>query len=172
MKILLADDHALFREGMRHVLIELDRDVQIVEASDCAHALEAVEAHPDISLVLLDLSMPGAGGFAALEVLTREQLTLPIVVLSGSENRADMQRALESGAMGFIPKSATAPACGRPARGVSPVCASGRPPTVPGTARTSITRWTARGRRWSWRGCSGSRRATPRSSAGSSGSSP
>jgi len=108
VKILLADDHALFREGMRHVLRQLTDGVEIIEASDCAQALDAADAHEDIALVLLDLNMPGRNGFAALETLSREHLTLPIVVLSGSENRADMQRALEGGAMGFIPKSATA----------------------------------------------------------------
>jgi DNA-binding NarL/FixJ family response regulator len=107
LKILLADDHALFREGMRHVLRQLADDVEIVEASDCAQALEAVDSNGDIALVLLDLSMPGADGFAALETLTREHLALPIVVLSGSESRTDMQRALDTGAMGFIPKSAS-----------------------------------------------------------------
>jgi DNA-binding NarL/FixJ family response regulator len=109
MKVLLADDHALFREGMRHVLSGLADGVEIVEASDCEQALEAADAHDDIALVLLDLNMPGRGGFAALETLSREHLALPIVVLSGSESRTDMQRALEAGAMGFIPKSSTAP---------------------------------------------------------------
>ena len=108
MKILIADDHALFREGMRHVLKQLTDDVEIVEASDCTEALAAVDGHADIALVLLDLSMPGRDGFAALETLSREHLTLPIVVLSGSENRADMQRSLDGGAMGFIPKAASA----------------------------------------------------------------
>jgi DNA-binding NarL/FixJ family response regulator len=109
LKILVADDHALFREGMRHVLSQLADDVEIVEANDCAQALDAVESNGDIALVLLDLSMPGPHGFAALETLTREHPALPIVVLSGSENRTDMQRALDTGAMGFVPKSATAP---------------------------------------------------------------
>jgi DNA-binding NarL/FixJ family response regulator len=109
LKILVADDHALFRAGMRHVLKQLANDVEIVEASDCAQALDAVESTGDIALVLLDLGMPGPDGFAALETLTRRHLALPIVVLSGSESRFDMQRALDTGAMGFVPKSATAP---------------------------------------------------------------
>ena len=109
MKILVADDHALFRAGMRHVLRQLADDVEIVEAANCAEALDAVGSNSDIALVLLDLSMPGRDGFAALETLSREHLALPIVVLSGSESRTDMQRALDTGAMGFIPKSATAP---------------------------------------------------------------
>jgi DNA-binding NarL/FixJ family response regulator len=109
MKILIADDHALFREGMRHVLKQLTDEIEIVEASDCREALAAADTHTDIALVLLDLSMPGLDGFAALETLSREHPALPIVVLSGSENRADMQRALDAGAMGFVPKSASAP---------------------------------------------------------------
>lgn len=109
MKILLADDHTLFREGMRHVLSLLANDVEIVEAGNCAQALQAVEGNGDIALVLLDLHMPGRDGFAALDTLTRRYSALPIVVLSGSENNADMRRALDSGAMGYIPKSATAP---------------------------------------------------------------
>jgi DNA-binding NarL/FixJ family response regulator len=109
MKILIADDHALFREGMRHVLALLMDDVEIVEAGDCAQALRSVESDGDITLMLLDLNMPGRDGFAALETLSRRYPALPIVVLSGSELRADMRRALDNGAMGFIPKSATAP---------------------------------------------------------------
>jgi DNA-binding NarL/FixJ family response regulator len=108
MKILLADDHALFREGMRHVLARLGDDISIVEAGDYAQVLEQAATHADIGLVLLDLHMPGKDGFAALEMLSRQYPTLPIVVLSASENRADMQRALDAGAMGFIQKSATA----------------------------------------------------------------
>ena len=109
MKILLADDHTLFREGMRHVLTLLADDVEIVEAGNCAQALEAVADNGDVTLVLLDLHMPGRDGFAALDTLSRRYPALPIVVLSGSEHHADMRRALDNGAMGFIPKSATAP---------------------------------------------------------------
>ena len=107
MKILLADDHALFREGMRHVLMQLGDSVEIVEAGNCEEALQQAAAHPDLGLVLLDLHMPGKDGFAALETLSRQHPMLPIVVLSASEHRTDMQRALDSGAMGFIQKSAT-----------------------------------------------------------------
>ncbi|HEX7044822.1 MAG TPA: response regulator transcription factor [Burkholderiales bacterium] len=108
MKILIADDHALFRAGMRHVLTQLGQDVEIIEAGDCDQALAQAAAHADVGLVLLDLHMPGKDGFAALETFSRQYPALPIVVLSASENRADMQRALDQGAMGFVQKSATA----------------------------------------------------------------
>lgn len=109
MKILLADDHALFREGMRHVLAQLQDDVLVIEAGNHSEVLSQAAAHGDIALVLLDLHMPGKEGFAALDNLLQHYPALPIVVLSASENRADMQRALDRGAMGFIQKSATAP---------------------------------------------------------------
>lgn len=108
MKILVADDHALFREGLRHVLTPLAERVEIIEAQDCEQALAAVDTNGDLGLVLLDLHMPGRDGFAALETLSHRYPALPIVVLSGSENRNDMRRALDGGAMGFIPKAATA----------------------------------------------------------------
>ena len=76
MKILLADDHALFREGMRHVLAQLAEDVAVVEAGDCDEALGQAAAHDDLGLVLLDLHMPGQGGIAALETMARRYPTL------------------------------------------------------------------------------------------------
>ena len=59
MKILIADDHELFRDGLRHVLEQMDDDVSVVEASDYPQALTLVEKETDIGIVLLDLSMPG-----------------------------------------------------------------------------------------------------------------
>lgn len=105
MKILIADDHALFRAGVRHAIGQLSGEVEPIEAENCAEALAAVERHTDIALVLLDLHMPGRNGFVALETLSRQDPTLPIVVVSASDDRSDMRRALDSGAMGYIPKS-------------------------------------------------------------------
>lgn len=107
MKIILADDHALFREGISHVLKDLDQQVTILEASGVEQALEAARHHADIDLVLLDLNMPGQNGFEALQTFSTEFPTLPVVVLSASESRNDMQRALDLGAMGYISKGST-----------------------------------------------------------------
>ena len=107
MKILLADDHALFREGMRHVLNDLAEHIDILEAPDCERALQHAAQHADLDLVLLDLNMPGKNGFAALDIFAEHYPALPVVILSASNLRSDMQRALESGAMGFISKDAT-----------------------------------------------------------------
>jgi DNA-binding NarL/FixJ family response regulator len=107
MKVLLVDDHSLFREGLAHVLAGFDPEMTLLQAGDCTRALELVTAHPDLDLVLLDLNLPGMTGFEGLKDLCERFPTLPVVILSASTRRSDMQRALDLGAMGFIPKDAT-----------------------------------------------------------------
>jgi DNA-binding NarL/FixJ family response regulator len=107
VKILVADDHAMFRDGLRYALASLDDDVEILEAKDCAEALALVGSHPDLDLVLLDLAMPGMDGLAGLHALRARRPAVPVVILSGSEEPADARRALDRGAMGFIPKSSS-----------------------------------------------------------------
>jgi DNA-binding NarL/FixJ family response regulator len=107
MKILIADDHALFRNGLRYMLAGLADEVAILEAKDSAEALATVGATPDLDLVLLDLAMPGMDGLAGLRMLRGKRPALPVVILSASEEAADVRRAIESGAMGFIPKASS-----------------------------------------------------------------
>jgi len=109
VKILIADDHALFREGMRHVLDDLAQPLTVLEAADCQHTLQHAMQHPDLDLVLLDLCMPGEDGFTALEFFASRFPATPVVILSASDQRSDMQRALDLGAMGFIPKATSGP---------------------------------------------------------------
>ena len=104
MKIILADDHALFRAGLRHVLSTLDSEVSVIEAADFAQLTSCAGAHPDTDLVLVDLNMPGDEPFACLSELLEHHPTLLIVVLTASEEFSDMRRALDLGVMGFIPK--------------------------------------------------------------------
>ena len=104
MKILVVDDHALIRTALRGVLGDLDRDVTVLEASDCRGAFDLIEAQPDLDLVLLDLSLPGIHGLAALEELRTRHPALPVVVLSSANDRASVTQALDQGAMGYIPK--------------------------------------------------------------------
>ena len=104
MKILIVDDHPLVREGVRHTLASLQRDVIVLEAGNANEALELSALHPDLDLVMLDLALPGMPGLAVLEELRQRGCTAPVVVLSGSCERADVIAALNSGAMGFIPK--------------------------------------------------------------------
>lgn len=104
MKVLIVDDHALFREGLCYVINELDEEVTLFEASDFDQAMRHVAAHPDLDLVLLDLGIPGKDGFTALDTLSKQYPALPVVIISASNQADDIQRALNGGAMGYIPK--------------------------------------------------------------------
>jgi DNA-binding NarL/FixJ family response regulator len=105
MKVLLVDDHALFREGVRLVLERLGEEFEVLEAGDCATAFELAEQTPDLGLVLLDLALPDKPGFEALSVMRERYPAVPVVVLSGSEDRPSVIEAINRGAMGYIPKS-------------------------------------------------------------------
>lgn len=107
MKILIVDDHALFREGLCHVLNALPDDVTIFEAPDYARAISCLSENTNLDLVLLDLNMPGTDGFTALTSFSKLYPALPIAILSASTQRSDIQRALNAGAMGYIPKDTT-----------------------------------------------------------------
>jgi DNA-binding NarL/FixJ family response regulator len=106
MHILLVDDHALFREGLKFLLRSLDAELELEEAGDCAQALErASRQHYD--LVLLDLKLPGGNGMDTLRALREAVPAAPLVVISGEEDPHVVREAIERGAMGFIPKSST-----------------------------------------------------------------
>lgn len=107
MKILIVDDHPLIREAVRHVLAQLDRDVQVCDAESCEAAKQQILANSDLDLVLLDLSLPGASGLSALASLREQFPALPVVVLSASDDPAVVVGALDAGAMGFIPKTSS-----------------------------------------------------------------
>jgi DNA-binding NarL/FixJ family response regulator len=106
MNVLLIDDHALFREGLKFLLGSLDAALHVDEAGDCAGALEHAAAR-GYDLVLLDLKMPGVAGLDALAALREAIPAAPLVVLSGEDNPGVVRAAIERGAMGFIPKSST-----------------------------------------------------------------
>lgn len=105
MKILVADDHTLFRAGLRYILAPLDENMTILEAADHAEAAAMLAQHPDTDLALIDLLIPGKGDSTAFDLLASNTSTVPIVVLSGSEDRRMLRRVLDAGAMGFIPKN-------------------------------------------------------------------
>jgi len=104
MTILLADDHALFRDGMRYVLQQLADEVEILDASSFPEAMQLAESHAEIGLALLDLNMPGSDGALSVRTFNTRHPQMPLVVVSGSEQREDMERVMEYGAMGFISK--------------------------------------------------------------------
>jgi DNA-binding NarL/FixJ family response regulator len=106
MKILVVDDHALIREALHGVLKELKRDAVVLDASNCGQAMQIVTAEGDIGLVLLDLNLPDRDGLSALAELRECHPAVSVVVLSAAHDRANVVKALELGALGFIPKSA------------------------------------------------------------------
>ncbi len=113
MKILVCDDHALFRDGLRLVLAGLERDVDLLEAATAAEALRLASEHADLELVLLDLGLPDADGLALLGTLRERHPALAVAIVSASEDPDRMRRALDLGACGFIPKSAKREVLGR-----------------------------------------------------------
>ena len=104
MKILLVDNHALIRDALRGVLLELVEDAIVLEAPDCRQAMQLIEQHPDLHLILLDVA-PDSDGFSALAEVRERYPAISIVVLSGQQDRASVVKALDLGAHGFIPKS-------------------------------------------------------------------
>jgi DNA-binding NarL/FixJ family response regulator len=107
MKILVVDDHALIREALRGVLKELKDDAVIIEASDGRRAIQLAGEHPDLGLVLLDLNLPDRHGLELLAELRERHPAIPAVVLSALNDRDTVAKALDLGALGFIPKSST-----------------------------------------------------------------
>jgi DNA-binding NarL/FixJ family response regulator len=105
VKILVVDDHALIREALRGILNELKSGVSVLEASDCGQAMQLVAEHPDLKLILLDLNLPDREGFSVLAELRELYPGISVVVLSGQNDRSSVIKALDLGALGFIPKS-------------------------------------------------------------------
>src|SRR5712671_162361 len=105
MKFLVIDDHELSREAMRGALTLLESDAEILEASDGAQAIPLVEQHPDLDLILLDLNLPDRDGFSMLVELRRNHPGISVVVMSAQQDQDSVVRALNMGALGFIPKS-------------------------------------------------------------------
>jgi DNA-binding NarL/FixJ family response regulator len=106
MKILVVDDHVLIREALRGVLKELRSDAVILEGSDSRRAMQLIAEHADIGLILLDLNLPDADGFSMLAELRERYPATSVVVLSAQQDRGSVVKALNLGALGFIPKSA------------------------------------------------------------------
>jgi DNA-binding NarL/FixJ family response regulator len=105
LRILVVDDHPLFREGFLLLLAKLDQPVEVEAVGTCEEALELVKANGAPDLALVDLMLPGMSGFEGLQVLRTRHPDLPVVVLSSEDDPSLVMRALDLGAMGFIPKS-------------------------------------------------------------------
>jgi DNA-binding NarL/FixJ family response regulator len=107
MKFLVVDDHALIREAMRGVLLGLRSGAQVLEAGDAATALQTLQTHPDVDLVLLDVHLPDQDGLKVLASVVERHPAVAVVMLSGEKDQATMRRSLDLGAQGYIPKGET-----------------------------------------------------------------
>jgi DNA-binding NarL/FixJ family response regulator len=107
VKILVVDDHPLILEALHHVLKQLDAQVSVFDAQSADQAQALLRAHDDADLLLLDLGLPGIDGLQILSRVRAEHPSIPVVVLSASDARENVMRAIDLGAMGFIPKSSS-----------------------------------------------------------------
>lgn len=105
--VLLADDHAVVRDGLRPFLAPLSDDLRVVEAGDFPTVLDIVGKGPAPDLAIVDLKMPGIGAVDDLAVLRKLAPSMRVVVFSGWVNREDVVRAFEMGLAGYLPKSLT-----------------------------------------------------------------
>lgn len=107
MKILIVDDHTLFRSGMVHLLQSLTPPPEVLESEDLSNAEEVLRSDESIDMVLLDLKLHDAVGVDSLLKLRKIAPDTTIVVLSGEQDPDVIHRCIDGGAMGFITKSAT-----------------------------------------------------------------
>jgi len=105
-KFLVVDDHPLFREALSNSIRQAFVGAVVLESGTLERSVELIGAHSELDMVLLDLNLPGSSGFGGLLTLRTQFPKLPIVVVSGSDDRRIVSEALSYGAVGFIPKSA------------------------------------------------------------------
>jgi DNA-binding NarL/FixJ family response regulator len=104
MKVLLVDDHPLILSALQSVIKGLGDDVSVLGAASAAEARAALQQDAEFDLVLLDLALGDADGFEVLTELRATYPALPVVVVSASDRTSDVIRAIDLGAMGFVPK--------------------------------------------------------------------
>jgi DNA-binding NarL/FixJ family response regulator len=106
-KVIVADDHPLFRTAIKEALEANQGETTFLEANSFETLQSLVDENRDVDLVLLDLHMPGVSGFAGLVYLCKRYPSVPVVIISATEDPLVIKRALEHGAAGFIPKSSS-----------------------------------------------------------------
>jgi len=104
-RIVIVDDHPLFRSALRQTLAAGDPAIVVEEAGDLTSLAATLEADRDCDLVLLDLNMPGSRGFSGLLLLRAQYPDIPVMIVSAVEDGAVIHQALELGAAGYLSKS-------------------------------------------------------------------
>jgi len=107
MNVLIADDHALFRQGLTQFMGAGFQNLAVTEAGSFYDVIALKDSLAGFDLILLDLAMPGMDGFAGVALVRDHAPEVPLVIVSASERREDVLRALELGVTGYISKSMT-----------------------------------------------------------------
>jgi DNA-binding NarL/FixJ family response regulator len=105
LRLLVVEDHALVRMGLVGLLGRIEKDVNVYEAANFEMALAVLDSEGDFDLLLLDLALPGIDGFAGLDILRRRYPAMPVVVVSAFDDVPTINRVINLGASGFIPKA-------------------------------------------------------------------
>jgi DNA-binding NarL/FixJ family response regulator len=111
--LLIADDHPLYRDALRHALSMFFKELVLIEAEDLAQTVVLLHQHPEIDLLLLDLHMPGSGDLFGLIHIRKLFPDLPVAVVSGLEDRYIISKVINIGALGFVPKTTGAAQIGQ-----------------------------------------------------------
>jgi len=104
-RILIADDHPLFREAIARVVGDGFPGSELLETADLDATLAVTADEEDLDLILLDLNMPGMSGLTGLLQLRNEAPTIPVAIISAEEDKNVMLQAVSCGAVGFLTKS-------------------------------------------------------------------
>lgn len=104
-RLLIVDDHPLFRGALNQALSATDQDMNVQELGSLDELGDALKADSNVDLILLDLSMPGVQGFSGLLYLRAQHPEIPVMIVSANEDPHVIRRAIDFGASGFVPKS-------------------------------------------------------------------
>lgn len=105
MKLLLADDHTLFRDAVVQYILRAEPAAEVLVAKDVHSAIEVLDSHPDVGLLLLDLRMPGMEGFSGLKKIRELYPDLSVALMSGYAEEEDIRQAVTLGVRGYFPKT-------------------------------------------------------------------
>ena len=105
IRLIIADDHPLYRGALREAVSGLFEDLDIAEAGSFEDLAKLLERGADVDLILLDLTMPGVRGFSGLMYLRAQYPSVPIIVVSANDDPGEIRRCMDFGASGFIPKT-------------------------------------------------------------------
>ena len=104
-RIIIVDDHPLFRDALNNSLTHAFGNITTRQCGSLEELIELLKVDSDVDLLLLDLNMPGVQGFSGLLFLRAQYPSIPVVIVSATGDPATISRALNFGASGFVPKS-------------------------------------------------------------------